>query len=161
MASAHIATCQACGKQFDTFRGGYYNSDTKQYTCRKCGRTANRSLRGMRIGMKQSVVGMVLKLLFGVMFFIVSIDPGEGTAWDMSYFLTCLVLGVLMLAWGVIPWLKARREADELIEKDEQVRNMISAEKRRAAREYPPKVCPGCGATGTGKVCEYCGTKLR
>jgi hypothetical protein len=161
MAKAHIATCQGCGQQFDTFRGGYYNVDSKQYTCRKCGRAANQSVRGMRIGMKQTTVGMVLKLLFGIMFFIVSVDPGEGTEWDMAYFLTCLVLGTLLIAWGLIPWLRARREAGELIEKDEQIRARLTAEKRRTSREYEPKVCPGCGATGTGKVCEYCGTKLR
>ena len=39
MAQNHIVTCHACGQMFDTFRGGYYNAGTAQYTCRKCGRS--------------------------------------------------------------------------------------------------------------------------
>ena len=38
LAQKHIVTCRACGNQFDTFRGGYYNSNTRFYTCRRCGR---------------------------------------------------------------------------------------------------------------------------
>lgn len=110
MAQNHIVTCHACGQMFDTFRGGYYNAGTAQYTCRKCGRGGNPVVRGIRIGMRQTVVGMVLKILFGALFLSISMSPAEGTEWDISYFLVCVVLGAALIAWGVIPWLKARRE---------------------------------------------------
>ena len=59
MAQKHIVTCRACGNQFDTFRGGYYNSNARFYTCRRCGRRIDGPARGIRIGMRQTVVGMV------------------------------------------------------------------------------------------------------
>ena len=159
MAQNHFVTCHACGQMFDTFRGGYYNPGTAQYTCKKCGRGANPVVHGIRIGMRQTAVGMVLKILFGVLFFSISMSPAEGTEWDISYFLVCVVLGAALIAWGVIPWLKARREQKHLIEQDAEA--AAAETRRRRAEHEAPVVCPGCGATGTGLVCEYCGTRLR
>ena len=159
MAQNHFVSCHACGQMFDTFRGGYYNAATAQYTCRKCGR-GNSSARGMRIGMRQTVVGMVLKILFGALFFSICMSPAEGTEWDISYFLVCVVLGAALIAWAVIPWLKARREQQSLIEQDDKVAAEREALRRKTTRAARPKVCPGCGATSTGTVCEYCGTAL-
>ena len=160
MAQNHFVSCHVCGQTFDTFRGGYYDAGTAQYTCRKCGRGTDPALRGIRIGMRQSVVGMVLKLLFGALFLSVSRSPAEGTEWDISYFLVAVVMGAAMIAWALIPWLKARREQQVLLEQDARAAAKQEALQRRAARAAAPKVCPGCGATGTGTVCEYCGTRL-
>ena len=160
MAHNHFVSCHVCGQTFDTFRGGYYNAGTAQYTCRKCGRSADSALRGIRIGMRQSGGGMVLKLLFGALFLSVSMSPAEGTEWDISYFLVCVVMGAAMIAWALVPWLKARREQDSLCEQDARAAARLEAQRKRAARAVKPKICPGCGATGTGTVCEYCGTRL-
>ena len=56
---------------------------------------------------------------------------------------------------------QARQEQAELFLQDSENQAIEAAEKKKAASSYAPKVCPGCGATGTGKVCEYCGTRLR
>ena len=160
MAKAHIVSCHACREQFDTFRGGYYNSETNQYTCKQCGRGGGRSERGVRIGMRQTMVGMVLKILFGLLFFCVSVDSGEGAAWDFPYFLTCLILGGALIAWAVVPWIRANRESAELIALDECMSVVVKDRKKRAEQTAEPKICPGCGATSIGPVCEYCGTRL-
>ena len=162
MSQKHIVTCQTCGQQFDSFRGGYYHYDTGSYTCRRCGRSADRALRGVRSGMRQTVVGMVLKILLGMLFLSVSVDTTGD--WDLGYFLTCVVIGCSLFAWALIPWLKARQEQKELFLMDDR-NNNVGAPQKKAQKntdgEYPPVICPGCGATGTGKVCEYCGTSLR
>ena len=44
MAQKHIVTCRACGNQFDTFRGGYYNSNARLYTCRRWGGNSDSDL---------------------------------------------------------------------------------------------------------------------
>lgn len=161
MAKVHIVSCHACREQFDTFRGGYYNSEKNQYTCKRCGRREGRSERGVRIGMQQTMVGMVLKILFGLLFFCVSVDSGEGVAWDFPYFLTCLILGGALIAWGVVPWVRANRESAELIALDERMSAAVKDMKKSAVQTTAPKICPGCGATSIGSVCEYCGTRLR
>ena len=160
MAQNHFVSCHTCGQMFDTFRGGYYNAGTAQYTCKKCGRSASPALRGVRIGMHQTVVGMVLKLFFGAMFLVVCMSPAEGTEWDLSYFFTCVILGTALILWAVIPWVKARQEQKDLLEQDTKTAAAAEIRRRKAARDAVPKVCPGCGATGTGAVCEYCGTAL-
>ncbi len=158
MAQKHIVTCRACGNQFDTFRGGYDNGTTGLYTCRSCGRRGERTARGIRIGMRQTVVGMVLKLLFGALFLAVSCDTSGD--WDWAYFFVCIIFGGALILWAVLPWVKAKQEQAALQAQDSENRANQTREKK-ASREYPPRVCPGCGATGTGKVCEYCGTRLR
>ena len=159
MAQKHIVTCRACGNQFDTFRGGYYNSNTRLYTCRRCGRRGEGHARGIRIGMRQTVVGMVLKLLFGALFLAVSCDTSGD--WDWAYFFICIIFGGALIRWAVLPWVKARQEQAALFLQDSESQAIEAAEKKKAAPSYAPRVCPGCGATGTGKVCEYCGTRLR
>ena len=38
MAAKHLVVCVQCGRQFDANRGGYYNSKTRRYMCKSCGR---------------------------------------------------------------------------------------------------------------------------
>ena len=106
------------------------------------------------------MVGMVLKILFGLLFFCVSVDSGEGAAWDFPYFLTCLILGGALIAWAVVPRIRANRESAELIALDECMSVVVKDRKKRAEQTAEPKICPGCGATSIGPVCEYCGTRL-
>ena len=143
MASKHIVVCQHCGRQFDANRGGYYNRSTRRYTCKACGNMA-------RTGMKQSKGAMIAKIVFGVLFILAGFSSPE-SGWTIGYFLTALVIGGALIAWGIVPYLKPKmalkKQEKELQEVNRELYNM-------------PKKCPSCGAMSKGDFCEYCGSKL-
>ena len=110
---------------------------------------------------KPSVGWMIAKIALGVMFIGVSFgDPGESDG--AAYLVVGLALGLALIAWGLIPWLRFRKEEKRREEEKDRQRaeEVRRREEEREARENRVYVCPGCGATGKGKVCEYCGTKL-
>ena len=100
----------------------------------------------------------IVKIVVGLMFFAVSFNEGQG----VSYVIFCLSVAAALIAWGVIPWLRYRKEEKLWQEEKDRQRaeEVRRREEEREARENRVYVCPGCGATGKGKVCEYCGTKL-
>lgn len=144
MASKHIVVCQNCGRQFDANRGGYYNRTTRRYTCKSCGNRA-------RTGMKQSKGAMIAKIAFGVIFILAGFSSPE-SGWSIGYFLTALVIGGALIAWGIMPYLKARRIEKEAAEQAELYRRKF---------EEQPVICPHCGAKTKGNVCEYCGSPIK
>ena len=110
---------------------------------------------------KPSVGGTIAKIAIGVMFIGVSFgDPGET---DRTAFLAVgLTLGLALVAWGLFPWLRAWKEEKRLRleeERQREERALLRAE-QKAEKENAVRVCPNCGATGRGRVCEYCGSKL-
>ena len=62
-----------------------------------------------------------------------------------------IILGLAMAAWASMGYVLPRA-----------ARNREAAARKQALRERvnQPKICPGCGATSRGEICEYCGTKL-
>lgn len=146
----HMVTCVQCGRQFDANRGGYYNRSSRRYTCKSCARKAQADHNERSTGMRQSRGAMIAKIAIGALFIIAGFSSPEG-GWSIGYFLTALVIGGALIAWGLVPYLKAKKEASAEAE--------ARAEARRAA-ENEPKVCPSCGATTKGRYCEYCGSKL-
>ena len=65
--------------------------------------------------------------------------------------------GILaLIAWGVVPWLTAKKKREAAAASAEAAR--IAAEQQRLNE---PKLCPACGATTKGLRCEYCGTPLK
>lgn len=151
MASKHMVTCRECGRRFDANFGGYYNKTSQRYTCKKCGdklkkayRKENKSKqvaeREERTGMKQSFGAMIAKIAIGILFISTGFSSPEG-GWTFSYFLTALVIGAALIAWGLLPY--------------------INATKSKTAEKETVKVCESCGAIGTSSFCEYCGKKLK
>ena len=70
-------------------------------------------LREQRTGMRQPLGVMIFKIALGALFLAVSMEDAEG-GWSLSYFLVCLVIGVSLIAWGLLPWLRGRkRKAEE------------------------------------------------
>ena len=154
MASKHLVVCVTCGTKFDANQGGYYNSHSRRYVCKACGKK-QQAIKKKQIadererltGMRQTKGAMIAKLIIGAVFVCAGFGSPEG-GWSIGYFLTAQACGLGMIAWGLVPFLKAKKkkqqEQNEHVEEINQQGNII-------------KTCPHCGATGSGSVCEYCG----
>lgn len=110
---------------------------------------------------RPGIGGTVAKIAIGVVFMAISgSDPGESN--PTVFIIMCLTIGLALIAWGVLPWLRFQRE-EKRIAAEKEARRLEEARIRaeeKAERENAPKLCPACGATSRGTVCEYCGTKL-
>ncbi|MBR0441639.1 MAG: hypothetical protein IJJ75_04450 [Firmicutes bacterium] len=78
-------------------------------------RRAEADKREAETGMRQTLGGMIVKIAAGALFIAVALERDNGT-WSISYFLTGVILGLSLIAWGLIPYLGARRK-----KKDEQM----------------------------------------
>jgi hypothetical protein len=110
---------------------------------------------------RPSVGGAIAKIAFGVMFIGVSFGaPGEADR--ASFLVVSLALGLAMIAWGLLPWLRIWREEKRrrLAEERQRAEAARLRAERKAEKENEPKICPNCGAPGRGRVCEYCGSAL-
>ena len=113
-------------------------------------------------GMRQSTGAMIAKIVFGTIFLISGVttdwaaqaEPGASNPYGPM--VVSLVVGLGLIAWGLIPWLRAKKKREELAR---QAQAAAQAEAYRRANE--PKLCPACGATTKGERCEYCGTPLK
>ena len=150
----HMVICQECGRQFDASKGGYYNKTSRRYTCKSCAskikkdiKTAEADEREAKTGMRQSTGAMIAKIAVGVIFIISGFSAG-----GVGPALVGIVIGLALIAWGLLPWYKAKKAAAE-----DAAREAAEEEKRRNA----PKKCPACGAMTKGDACEYCGAPLK
>ena len=60
-------------------------------------------------GMRQSIGGMIAKIAFGIMFIGVGFDKPE-SGWSIGYFAVALCCGGALIAWGLVPFLAARKK---------------------------------------------------
>ena len=157
MARKHIVVCRECGRQFDANKGGYYDKISGRYTCKSCGKKITGDARERSTGMRQSNGAMIAKIAFGAIFVIAGFTGGlgkmaESVGEGIGTLLTGVILGAALIAWGLLPYLKAKK-ANE------------AAAARAAAEEFARKnalrKCPACGAMTKGDVCEYCGAALK
>ena len=110
---------------------------------------------------RPSIGGTIAKAAFGVIFMSVSgSDPGESD--PIGFVVMCLTIGLALIAWALLPWLAFRREEKRRAAQEEERRREERQRRaeEKAERENAIKTCPNCGATGRGKVCEYCGSRL-
>ena len=117
--------------------------------------TDNNSIRRPSLG------GTIAKIVFGLIFTgTIFGDPGESD--PVLYVVMGLSIGFGLIAWALLPWLSFRRQEKRLAAQEEERRKEQARlrAKEKAERENVVKICPACGATSRGKVCEYCGTKL-
>jgi len=153
----HMVICMNCGKRFDASRGGYYFKSQRRYMCPKCGKAHNREVkeeqadyREARTGMRQTTGAMILKIAIGIICVISAFMTGTvGAA------LTGIVIGLALIAWGLLPWLLPR-----LKEKKEAEAAAAAARAEEERLANLPKICPSCGAHTKGQTCEYCGAPL-
>ena len=69
----HMRTCVYCGRQFNTYDGGFYNREKRDYYCKSCGKKYKRELRMQITGMKQSYLAMIVKILIGILFLLIKL----------------------------------------------------------------------------------------
>ena len=137
----HMVVCERCGRQFDANFGASYNRLSRRYICPRCTGTSKK---------RPSVGAMIAKIVFGLLFIAVGISPSNQEP-SLSFFLIGFIIGGGLIAWGIVPFLKAKKQ-----KKEEE--KLLAEAKRQLANE--PKKCPSCGAVTKGSVCEYCGSKL-
>ena len=116
--------------------------------------------REKQTGMRQSGGAMIAKIAFGALFVISGLTTDwrgdDYTADPIGSMLLSIVIGLALIAWGVVPWWKAKRQREEDAARAEAERKAAEARRLNA-----PKLCPACGATTRGECCEYCGTPLK
>ena len=145
MASKHLVICVKCGKQFDANIGGYYNSHSRRYTCKSCGK-AIKSATKKHSNKKQTKLAMILKIVFGILFVCAGFSSPDG-GWSIGYFLTAIVIGALLIYWGLKPYLKGKNIS------------LFKSAQQPNDPAIDTKTCPSCGTVGTGSFCNNCGTE--
>lgn len=127
----HIVTCVKCGRQFDANEGGAYYPESRRYVCKHCvdkqkdiqkeqakarkaaereaeadEREAEADERERVTGMRQSKTAMLVKIVVGVLFLFAAVSLAvQG---NISSFVCGLVIGGALVAWGLVPYLKAK-----------------------------------------------------
>lgn len=122
----HIVTCVKCGRKFDANKGGVYYPESRRYACKKCvdkqksvqserekarkaeERKAKADEREHETGMRQSKAVMLAKIIVGVLFLLASVSlASQG---NIPAFVCGLAVGGGLVAWGLVPYLKAKKE---------------------------------------------------
>ena len=84
----------------------------------------------------------ILKVAFGVMFIF------TGITMDMQSFFVSLVLGIALIAWGLLSYGNGKKELAAMEKKKVDSKRLVA------------RKCPGCGAEFVGDECPYCGYKF-
>ena len=152
--AAQMVRCECCGKSFDYSKGGSYDERRKRFVCPACGGGTGRAAARVK---RPSVGGTIAKVAFGLLFLAVSFNDPE-TGDRLTYMMVAMVTAFALIAWGILPWLRVWKEDKRRAEEQSQLRE--EKIRLRVEKETVAKTCPSCGATGTGKTCEYCGSPL-
>lgn len=152
MAAQHLVVCQHCGRQFDANRGGYYNNQTRRYTCKSCGKKLEGDARERTTGMRQSKTAMIIKLVIAALFLVSSLTGDL----ELGARGVGIVLAAGLAAWALVPYFSAKKAREA-----EAARAAADRAAAEAARMNERKKCPACGAMTKGDHCEYCGSPLK
>jgi len=118
-----MVVCVKCGRQFDANkeRAGYIK-ESRRYVCGKCfaeqrkrkmenekNRKAQEANERERVtGMKQSKPAMIVKIAVGALFALCSVPlAAQG---DFVSFSVGLVIAAALIAWGIVPYIRAQRK---------------------------------------------------
>ena len=141
----HIVICKKCGRQFDASFGAKYDSKSRRYICPRCYNQKTTLWFG------QKPWAFILKAFGCFMFVLTAFSPDKTKDGWFSTSVIAMVIALAFLAWLMIPALKLKKKQADAEEYAEQIRKDI---------ENTVSVCPHCGATTKGSVCEYCGSPL-
>jgi len=142
--SARWVVCAGCGRQVNAAQTPvYYDFESGKNLCQDCYQGS-----GRRTG-KRRRWASALRIIFGVVFVMVFFDQ-IGT--DATTAFTGLAFGAALLIWQFWPWIKKARNRS---------RRQAEVKKAAEAEAEKVKVCPHCGAPGSGSTCTYCGMPLK
>ena len=147
-------TCGSCDRVFSPkAEQNLYDRTSRCYICSQCLSRTNIKSPTFK---PRGKTGTGLRIGFGILFVLSafsSIGDGDGT------WLTCLVIGLALLAWQFWPQLWGLvRQKQNHAEVLQLLEDRNTREAQRMAQELSRKwVCSHCGATTAGRVCEYCG----
>lgn len=120
----HIVKCVRCGAEFDANKGGHYLPESRRYVCKHCvdkqksvqkerekarkaeERKAEADERERVTGMRQTKAAMLAKIAAGILFLGGSVPlvvQGE-----LASFVCGLAISAALVAWGLVPYLKAK-----------------------------------------------------
>lgn len=121
----HIVTCVKCGRKFDANEGGVFYPESRRYACKKCvnkqkaaqserekarkadERKSKAEERERETGMRQTKAVMLAKIVVGVLFLLASVSlASQG---NIPSFVCGLAIGGGLVAWGLVPYLKAKK----------------------------------------------------
>lgn len=104
---------------------------------------------------KRRIVGSVLRIGFAILFIACGIDSiGE----DSSLVLIFLLGAAALLLWQF--WPNVRQAKDAKYRRELAAKQQEEARLAREAAAARKRVCPHCGASSAGTVCEYCGMAM-
>ncbi len=118
---ARTGICLVCGKEFTLTNGTHYKmvGSRRRYICNSCYRQMQQEVKENKkanriatTGMKQSTLSMILKILFGLLFIytgITMLTDGDASTSVGSAFIG-FALGAALLAWGIIPYINAKKK---------------------------------------------------
>jgi len=142
--SARWVVCAGCGRQMNAAQTPvFYDFESGKSLCQACHQGSGRKT------IKRRKWASVLRIAFGVLFFMVFFDEIGS---DPSTAFTSLIFGAALLIWQFWPWIK---KAFAKSRQQAEVKRAVAAEAEKV------KVCPHCGAPGTGSTCTYCGMPLK
>ncbi len=64
--------------------------------------------REARTGMRQSIGAMIIKIAFGAVSVALAFDSGD-PEWTIVHKATSVIIGLAFIAWGLLPYLNARK----------------------------------------------------
>ena len=146
---AHIVSCYECGKRFDTNNGAYYIKEKRRYMCPNCGmrmegqpgiirhdpvveevKLDTVEKRAKADGIKKPTTGgTIAKIAIGLIFIAVPYTKTEtGKAQELSVIVMGLIIGLALIAWALIPYLKYRSwlKKDEQRREDERLARILA-----------------------------------
>ena len=100
-----------------------------------------------------------MKVTVGLIFIAAMFGDDEA---EIGTIVTGCVIGLALIAWGIIPFVlekKEQKKAEEKLAAIEEKRR-LELEAQMKAEAEKPKYCSKCGASTKGSVCEYCGSPL-
>ena len=160
-----MVICVDCGRRFDAEKeGAKYIASSRRYQCMDCAKKEEAAMKQRRIEnagradfsniKKQKPGAMIAKIAVGVLFICVGLFGGD---MDFGARIVGVVLGLALLAWGLWPFLQAKKALDEAKQRQQDEIERQAAEE--AAELAKPWTCPSCGAKTKGTACEYCGAE--
>ncbi len=89
------------------------------------GRQSRADARESRTGMRQSIGGMIIKIVFGILFIFVGFLDVSG--YGVAFLFTALCMGGALIAWALIPYFKARKILEQRRETMESLDKMLQS----------------------------------